>query len=171
MQDIQIRYIPWSRERRGFPAGSKVKNLLAVQEPQKFPGSGRSPAGGHVNPLQYSCLENPKDRGAWQATVHRVAKSCTQLRDWATLTNTGVHVSLWIMVFSRYMHRSGISFPISSVQFSHSVMSYSLRPHGLQQGRPPCPLPTPRVYSNSCPLSRWCHPTISSFVIPFSSCL
>ena len=58
----------------------------------------------------------------------------------------------------------------SSVQFSHSVMSDSLRPHGLQQARPPCPSPTPGVYPNSCPLSWWCHPTISSSVIPFSSC-
>ena len=49
-------------------------------------------------------------------------------------------------------------------------MSDSLQPHGLQHARPPCPLPTPGVYSNSCPLSRWCHPTISSSVVPFSSC-
>ena len=53
-------------------------------------------------------------------------------------------------------------------QFSHSVMSDSLQHHGLQHARPPCP-PTPRVYSNSCPLSRWCHPTISSSAVPFSS--
>ena len=58
---------------------------------------------------------------------------------------------------------------LSSV--SQSVMSDSLWPHGLQHARPPCPSPTPRVYSNSCPLSRWCHPTISSSVVPFSSCL
>ena len=58
----------------------------------------------------------------------------------------------------------------SSVQFSHSVVSDSLLPHELQHARPPCPSPTPRVYPNSCPLSRWCHPTISSSVIPFSSC-
>ena len=56
-----------------------------------------------------------------------------------------------------------------SVQFSLSVMSYSLWPHGLQHARLPCPSPTPGVYSNSCPLSLWCHPTISSSVIPFSS--
>jgi len=60
---------------------------------------------------------------------------------------------------------------ISSAQLSGSVVSDSLRPHGLQHTRPPCPLPTPGVYSNSRPLSRWCHPTISSSVIPFSSCL
>ena len=59
----------------------------------------------------------------------------------------------------------------SSVQFSHFVVSNSLRPHELQHARPPCPLSTPGVYSNSRPLSRWCHPTISSSVIPFSSCL
>ena len=50
-------------------------------------------------------------------------------------------------------------------------MSDSLQPHGLQQTRPPCASPTPGVYSNSCPLSRWCHPTISSSLVPFSSCL
>ena len=60
---------------------------------------------------------------------------------------------------------------VTSVQFSRSVMSDSLRPHEPQHARPPCPSPTPRVYSNSCPLSRWCHPTISSSVVPFSSCL
>ena len=58
----------------------------------------------------------------------------------------------------------------SSVQFSHSVMSNSSQPHGPQHARPPCPSPTLRVYSNSSPLSQWCHPTISSSVIPFSSC-
>ena len=56
-----------------------------------------------------------------------------------------------------------------SVQFSRSVVSDSLRPHGLHHARPPCPSPTPGAYSNSCPLSRWCHPTISSSVVPFSS--
>ena len=56
-----------------------------------------------------------------------------------------------------------------SVQFSRSVMSDSLRPHGLQHTRSPCPSPTPGIYSNSCPLSRWCHSTISSSVVPFSS--
>ena len=58
----------------------------------------------------------------------------------------------------------------SSVQFSHSVMSNSLQPHELQHARPPSPSPTPRVYLNPCLSSRSCHPTISSPVIPFSSC-
>ena len=56
-----------------------------------------------------------------------------------------------------------------SVQLSRSVMSQSLRPHGLQLSWPPCPSPTPGIYSNSCPLSQWCHPTSSSSVIPICS--
>ena len=64
----------------------------------------------------------------------------------------------WILWYANYI----------SVQFSCSVVANSFRPHGLQHTRPPCPSPTPGVYSNSCPLSRWCHPTISSSVIPFS---
>ena len=58
----------------------------------------------------------------------------------------------------------------SSVRFSLSVVSNFLRPHESQHARPPCPSPTPGVYSNSCPSSQWCHPAISSSVIPFSSC-
>ena len=56
-------------------------------------------------------------------------------------------------------------------QFSHSVVSDSSQPHGLQHTKLPCPSPISRAYPNSCPSSRWCHPTISSSVIPFSSCL
>ena len=71
---------------RGFPGGSVVKKLLANagDAGESIPGSGRSPEGGHGNPLQYSCLENPMDRGAWWATVHRVAKSWTQLKRLST---------------------------------------------------------------------------------------
>ena len=73
----------------------------------------------------------------------------------------------WMLSFKPAFSLSSSTF-ISSVQFSRSVASNSLRPHGLQHARPPCPSPTPRVYSNSCPLSQWCHPTISSSVVPFS---
>ena len=66
---------------------------------------------------------------------------------------------------------SSVTPSISSIQFSYSVMSNSLWPHGLQHARLLCPSPTPRACSNSCPSSRWCHPTTSSSVIPFSSCL
>ena len=60
---------------------------------------------------------------------------------------------------------------VQSVQFSLSVVSDALRPHELQHARPPCPSPTPGVHSDSCPSSWWCHPAISSSVVPFSSCL
>ena len=66
-------------------------------------------------------------------------------------------------------HSNKAILVFSSVQFSRSVMSDSLRPRGLQHARPPCPSAALGDYSNSCPLSRWCHPTISSSVVPFSS--
>ena len=86
------------------------------------------------------------------------------------------HSLLLMWISSQYLYfsktkKTELELIFSSVQFSRSVMSNSLRPHGLQHTRPPCPSPTPRVYSDSCPLSRWYYPTISSSVIPFSSCL
>ena len=81
-------------------------------------------------------------------------------------------------IVTEYQHIADITqgeltrhVPPSSVHFSHSDMSGSLRPHGLQHARPLCPSPAPGVYPNSCPLNRWCHPNISSSVIPFFSCL
>ena len=74
-------------------------------------------------------------------------------------SNTFSHSVCWPFVLS-----------VSSVQFSRSVVSDSLQPHELQHARPPCPSPTPGVHSNSHPSSQWCHPAISSSVIPFSSC-
>ena len=67
---------------RGFPGGSSATTANAgdVRDVGSIPGSGGSPGGGHGNPLQYSCLENPMERGAWLATVHRVTKSQTQLK-------------------------------------------------------------------------------------------
>ena len=99
-----------------------------------------------------------------------------------------MHIGTWICIFifiylndwaqliwdiNLYKNNFGfirIKYVISSVQFSCSVMSDSLRPHELQHVRPPCPSPTPEVHSNSRPSSRWCHPAISSSVVPFSSC-
>ena len=70
---------------------------------------------------------------------------------------------------ARVGHDLATKPPKTTVQFSRSVVSDSLQSHGLQHARPPCPLPTPEACSNSCPLSEWCHPTISSSIIPFSS--
>ena len=70
-----------------------------------------------------------------------------------------------------FNYRISLYLSFSSIQFSRSVMFDSLRPHESQHARPPCPSPTPGVHSNSCPSSQWCHPAISSSVVPFSSCL
>ena len=74
------------------------------------------------------------------------------------------------IINSTVLHTWKLFSQLSSGQFSHSVMSDSLRPHGLQHTRLPCPSPTPRAYSDSCSSSRWCHSTISFSVVPFSSC-
>ena len=78
-QDLHPGLLP-----KGFPGGSVVKNLLAnagaAGAEGSIPGLGRSPGGRHGNPLQYSCLENPMDRGAWWATIHGVTKSQTGLK-------------------------------------------------------------------------------------------
>ena len=90
-------------------------------------------------------------------------------------------MDIWVRQFFTiwgYSMRCGILrsisglYPLdaSSVQFSCSVVSDSLRPHESQHTRPPCPSSTPRVHPNSCPLSQWCHPAISSSIVPFSSC-
>ena len=87
-------------------------------------------------------------------------------RLWCISVNSSVltNVPVWWKMF---LMRMALCV---SVQFSRSVMSDSLRPHESQHARPPCPSPTPRVYSNSCPSSWWCHPAISSSAIPISSC-
>ena len=89
--------------------------------------------------------------------------------NWVTELNWKKIYDFWLLEIFSYTKFIKIYFK-SSVQFSCSVVSDSLRPHGLQHARPPCPSPTPGVYPNSCPLSRWCHPTISSSVVSFFSC-
>ena len=83
--------------------------------------------------------------------------------------NHNVFISTWDHKDSTYIYSKSMNLVLISVQFSHSVVSDSLQPHEPQHARPPCPSPTPRVHPNTCPLSWWCHPTISSSVIPFSS--
>ena len=105
--------------------------------------------------LHGPCLSGMVCRALPRKQQFKMAEGHMQ-RHWACLMRLGV--------------RSGVrEAQFRSVQFSHSVVSDSLRPHRLQHARPPCPCPTPGAYSNLCPLSRWCHPTTS--VIPFSPCL
>ena len=80
----------------GFPLGSVDKDSACnARDTGSIPGLGRSPGGGHDNPLQYSCLENSKDREAWQAIVHRVTKSQTQLKQ---LSNTNIYVYVCVYI-------------------------------------------------------------------------
>ena len=134
-------------------AQSSEEPTCSAGEPSPNPGSRRSSGKGNSYPLQYSYLENSMDREAWQSTVHGITKSQTQLSETLSL-------SLFILALDSH----------PSVQFSLSVVSDSLWPHESQHARPPCSSQTPGVCSNSCPSSRWCHPTISSSVVPFSSC-
>ena len=142
----------------GFPSNSAGKDsTCSAGDTSSIPGSGRSTGEGIGYPLQYSGLENSMDY-----VVHGVRKTWTQLSDF----------HFRVLNFKLYRSIAGIleRTQLSSVWFSHSVMSDSLWPHEPQHARPPCPSPSPRVHTNLCPLSRWCHPTILSSVIPFSSC-
>ena len=104
-----------------------------------------------------------------QWSMHEVTASSTKVWQWSQWYHFPRWTRLWGKRESGWLAERNREFCFSSVQFSSSVMSDSLQPHGLQLARPPCPLPTPRVYSNSRPSCRWCHPTISSSVVPFSS--
>ena len=115
-------------------------------------------------------------RGAWRATVCGVTTQ-SDTTEHMTVSRSMLQMALlhfygWVIFHYMYTHTPRhLLFIFSSVQFSHQLR-LTLCDHGLQHARPPCPSPTPRVYSNSCPLSWWSHPTISSSsVIPFSSCL
>ena len=95
-----------------------------------------------------------------------------------TKLKRGKTSEIWLAIWLYFVYMKVISceleclesFQFSSLQFSCSVMSDSLWPHESQHNRPPCPSPTPGVHSDSRPWSRWCHPAISSSVVPFSSC-
>ena len=100
-------------------------------------------------------------QNAWNSTTKRQLSFKKGQRTWT-------HISPRKIL--KCAHEKKLNTLSHSVQFSHSVVSDSLQPHESQHARPPCPLPTPGVHSDSCPSSQWCHPAISSSVIPFSSC-
>ena len=89
---------------------------------------------------------------------------------WTTWGLIHIHLIYRWSSISTFPLHSWIQPTTDHVQFSHLVMSDSLQPHEPEHARPPCPSPTPGVHPNPCPLSQWCHPMISSSVIPFSSC-
>ena len=111
------------------------------------------------NPLQCSCLENPRDGGAWWAAIYGVTQSWTRLKQLSSSSSS---------CLKALSHKLDISLLLL---FSHSVVSNSLWPRRLQHTRLSGPSPSPGACSNSCPSSHWCHPTISSSIVLFSSCL
>ena len=128
---------------------------------------------GNDNPLQYSCLKNPRGRGACSAAFYGVTQSWARLKRLSSSIEYNIHSSGTFFTQHTFGNSAICSLhTLTSLlyQFSsvHSVMSVSLWPHRLHHARLPYPSPIPRGYSNSCPLSQWCHPTISSSVVPFS---
>ena len=112
----------------------------------------------------------------WEHHITLPASCKTQYAAQEATVRTRNGKMAWLQIGKEYVkavycHSAYLTYMQSSVQLSCSVVSNSLQSHWLQQARLPCPSPTPTPCSNSCPLSRWCHPAISSSVIPFSSCL
>ena len=124
---------------------------------------------------------NPKENQPWIFIGRTDAEADTTIlwppdvKSWLTRKDTDAKND-WgqeekrLLLLENYHHYYFATIQFSSVQFSRSVVSNSLRPHESQHARPPCPSPTPRLYPNSCPSSRWCHPAVSSSAVPFSSC-
>ena len=135
-------------------------NARDLRDMGLIPGSRRSPEGGNGNPLQYFCLENPMDRGAWCRLLPMGSQRVGH--NWAT-----------DLIWSEELYPScKLVTMITCAELClgrFSVMSNSLW-HESPHARPPCPSPTPGVHSDSRPSSQWCHQAISSSVIPFSSC-
>ena len=140
----------------GNAAGKE--SICKEGDPGLIPGWGSSPGEGTEYPLQYPCLENPYGQRSLEGYS---PWSCKESNKTERLSTANRHPKL----------TQHCKSTISLVQFSNSVISTSLGPNGLQHTRLPCPSPPPRDCSNLCPLSPWPHPTISSSVIPFSSCL
>ena len=121
-----------------------------------IPGSGRSPGGGHGNPLQYSCLENPMDRGAWQATVHRVTQSQTQLKQISTAWHNGsVSISLNLLLPALYeiflssnleihLHIYILSYICHNLKLFWGIISYYTKKDNIYPLKP-CWNPTPLI--------------------------
>ena len=142
--------------------------------PQSFQVSGSFPtsqlfaSGGESIGASGSASVLPMNIQGWFPLV---------LTGWISLQSRGLSsifssTTTWKLVNAGHIHLTNICLQMrASPEFSRSVVTDSLQPHGLQNTRLPCPSPTPGAYSNSHPSRHWCHPTISSSVVPFSSCL
>ena len=139
----------------GFCGGSEVKNLPAMYKTR----------------VRSLCWEDTLEK---EMATHSSAPAWRIPRTeepggLQSMGSQGVRHNWATKHSSTHVHKNGKVTSVS-VQFSRSGVSDSVQPHGPQHARPPCSSPTPGVYPSSCPLSQWCHPTISSSVVPFSSC-
>ena len=139
-------------------ADASGRGWAAVGRP--YLGASTGTDGGELSTSPAPALQNPH----W-CFIHGCGEAISYSPE-------ATRPSIFWRLLQEWIRETSIDFHLmfSSVQFSHSVVANCLSPHGPQHARPPCPSPTPRVYSDSCPLSRWCHPAISSSVVPFSSC-
>ena len=178
-----------------LPAKPRLQEPWAQQSPERrkrLPALPPSPQPREAaGPLHRARLHHllpardalPEQHSTWASptgfTAACVAIFFCSLCVWTTRTPTATTEVPGALLTPVLSHPSGVTGTSRAqpqpgtpsqglVQFSRSVVSNSLQPHGLQHARPPCPSPTPGVYSNSCPLSQWCHPTISSSAVPFS---
>ena len=143
------------------------------------PWVGKIPGGGNGNPLQYSCLENYRNREAWLATVHGIAKSWMQLGDWAHMpSNIWTHMFIAVLLTAAKRQKQLKCLirdihPLKANQFNsgQSLSHVCLFAIPWNAACQASLSPTPRACSNSCPSRWWCHSTISSSAVPFSSSL
>ena len=163
---------PFSPASGSFPivsSGHQVAKVLELQL-QHWVSEVAQSCLTICNPM-YCSLPGSSVHGILQARILEwvaisFSRGSSQPTDWTQVSRI---VDRCFTIWARAREALSFSIQFSSVQFSRSVMSDSLRPHESQHTRPPCPSPTPRVYLNSCPSSRWCHPAISSSVAPSSS--
>ena len=160
---LLLRNLAWKQNWKAFGVTEKPHSERVVSELQSL-------EWGYISIYDvFETLQTSHSWNSilWKAKWHRAGVSPISLIQWSiqfiiksTSPPPKYNLKTPIILYSHCL----------SVQFSHSVVSYSLRPHELQHARPPCPSPNPGVHPNPCPSSQWCHTTISSSVIPFSSC-
>ena len=178
---VQLFVTPWTAACPGFPVHHQLPELAQTHVHRvgdsiqwSHPLSSSSPSAFNLSSIRILSSESVFGI-RWQSIGASASVFPVNIQGWFPLGCIG-WISLQAKGLSRVFSNNIVEnhqffyTQFSPVQFSRSVVSDSLWPHELQHARPPCPSPTPRVHSDSRPSSQWCHPAISSSVVPFSSC-